>query len=695
MTEKMLRTIATVLVVLTLWGCTPKDTQPTTIPTEPPTTAPTEPSTVPTEPTTEPTTAPAEPSTEPTTEPVIEPTTEPTAPSTEPTKPEVTDPPAITEPTRPSEPETLEPVTQLNSTKWVTFPELLSLGDGIVAAIRNHYVSADAKFKNTIEIIDVYQDKVLRSVTVDFTREPILQRFADRHILVADPDNGQFYEYDLELNLVSTFATPSADGWFSYDRLFYYYIWDGLLYRQELSTGTQQPVELDQDLRLHSLVSIHPTEDLLVAKFYLNAYTDQLGLAVIDLTAGTYRLIRDDWNHLWFTGDRFYATAMSTAEFGYDLYFGDLTGKTLTLLESETIGGGTANYAVLPGSHLLVRWVCPDVGDHRTELFDLTAMTEANLRTYGYTKATYGSIYLFDEDLIMGFYEKGNYFIPILMDPKAITGEKVDAIRIQRSPLVDQDAIDAYRASVDGPELEDALSDIRARADELEEKYGITILLGNQANLPAKYCGKEIIPATDLQQLSAALTVLDEQLARYPAELFAQFQNRAGEEGIVLCLTGEISGTLPTAGYTKLLRERYVLLLDVTAQEIVPTLHHELWHLLEMKISTDTFEIAGWSAQNPADFKYSGKYNTGYLDLTNWTYSAGNGAESHFLDPYSRINAREDRAQIWQAILSGQTQPFVESAYLRQKLQLITQALTTRFADVSWDPALWTLPSAS
>ena len=118
-------------------------------------------------------------------------------------------------------------------------------------------------------------------------------------------------------------------------------------------------------------------------------------------------------------------------------------------------------------------------------------------------------------------------------------------------------------------------------------------------------------------------------------------------------------------------------------------------HLLEMRISTDTFEIAGWSAQNPVDFKYSGKYTSVYLDLTQWTYAAGNGAGSHFLDPYSRINAREDRAQIWQAILSGQTQPFTESVYLYAKLQMMVNALTARFAEMQWDSALWSLPGVS
>jgi hypothetical protein len=427
-----------------------------------------------------------------------------------------------------------------------------------------------------------------------------------------------------------------------------------------------------------------------VAKFYLNAYADPLGIALIDLQNGTYRLVRDDWNHLWLTGDRFYATAMSTTGFGYDIYIGDLSGKTLTLLEANAIGNGSVNYAVLPGSHLMLRWVCPDNDENRTELFDLTSMTEINLRDYGYTKATYGGIYLFDEDLIMGFYEKGNYFIPVLIDPKAVDGgKKVENFPVSRPPLVDQSAIDAYLASVSGPALEDALTAIQAQAHALSQKYGITILLGDQVTLPAQYCGKAVTPVADSTQLSTALAAIEEALSRYPEDLCRQFQNRAGEEGIVLCLTGQISGSLPTAGFTKLLRQRYVLLLDVTAAELTATFHHELWHLLEMKISADAFERAGWSAQNPADFKYSGKYTSAYLDLTQWTYAAGNGAQSYFLDPYSRINAREDRAQLWQAVLSGQIQPFLESPFLRAKLQLMTQALCGRFPDLQWDSALW------
>lgn len=676
MKKKVIQAVAIVLAVLTLWGCTPTAPEPTTTPTEPSTMVPTEPSTIPTEPSTEPTV----------------PSTEPTAPSTNPTQPSTTEPPAITEPTRPQEPVVLKPVTQLDSVKWVTFPELLSLGDGIVVAIRNHYVSKEDQFKNTIQVVDVYQDKILRELTVEFTREPILQRFADNHILVADPDNGTFYEYDLNLNLISTFHAPSPDGWFSYDRRFYYYVLDGLLYCQILSSGTRLRMKLDQSLRLHSLVGVHPTEDLLVAKFYLNAYGDELGIAVIDVRTGTYRLVRDDWAHLWFTGDRFYAMAMSSAGNGYDVFMGDLTGDSLTVLTAEAIGIGSVNYAVLPGSHLMIRWVAPDEGDHRTELYDLSTMTMVNLRDYGYTKATYGGTYLFDEDLILGYYEKGAYFIPVLIDPKAVNGEAtMDAVQVQRPDLIDQDVIDAYLDSVAGPSLEASLTEVRNQADALEEKYGITILLGAQTTLPGRYCGREVTICDDAVQISAALQMLEEQFARYPAELFRQFQNRAGEEGIVLCLTGQISGTLPTAGYTKLLRERYVLLLDVTVSDIDNTLHHELWHLLEMKISTDTFEIAGWGTYNPTDFKYSGKYTAAYLDLTKWTYAAGNGAESYFLDPYSRINAREDRAQIWQALMGGNVQAFEESPFLRAKREIMVQALLKRFANLQWENGPWNL----
>lgn len=674
MNRKIISCVAALLAALTLWGCTPKASQPTLSTTAPAqTTAPIQ--------QTEPTqSVPGSTETSATVPEISEPA---------PTQPTETDPPAITEPTRPGEPVTLQPITELSSTRWVTFPELLSMGDGIVMACRNHYVSKQGKFKNTIELIDVYQDKVIRELTVDFTREPVLQLFDDRHILVVDPESCTFYEYDFELKLVNTFTAPASDGWFSHDRQFYYYIIDGLLYRQTLANGNRIRLRLEQDLRLQSLVSIHPTEDLLVARFYLSAYTDDLGLAVIDARTGTFRLVREDWSHLWFTGDRFYALSMSEEGFGYDVYIGDLTGDTLTLLDADTVGIGAVNYAVMPGSHLMIRWIAPDEGDHYTEVYDLAAGTKADLRSYDYDLATYGGTYLFEEDLIMGYYEDGAYFIPILIDPKALTLDTPVAMeQVQRPELVDQSVIDAYLATVD-PAFSDALSEVRAEADVLEDKYHITIQIGGQTTLPVLHAGRQAALAQDPDQIHAALAALDEAFACYPDDLFRQFRNRAGEGGICISLTGQIQGDLPTAGYTKLLRDRYVLLLDITAEGLNATFHHELWHLLEMKISADSFENSGWADCNPADFKYYGKYSAGYLDLTRWTWSGGSGADSYFLDPYSRINAREDRARIWEAVLTGQTQPFAGSAYLRAKLQLMVDALTARFASVQWDPSLW------
>lgn len=625
------------------------------------------------------------------------PSTEGTQPVAVSTEPAVTQPtqhgqetvPPITEPSSQS-PQTLAPVTMLGCTRWVTFPQLLSLGDGKVAASRSYFDKEKGSYVNCLEVLDVYADTVLHSVILDGTRELVLQRFPDGRIVTADPSAMEYCVYDQSLTLVGRFFAPSVEGWFSYDREDLYYLESGALYRMDVASGGRGRMKLDHDLRFESLVGIHPTEDLLVARVYLSAYTDHCGIAVIDVSNGQLRLVSDRLSHLWLTGDTFYGIAMNDEGYGYDVYTGTLSGGQVLRLTADQIGDDQRGWSVMSGSHLMVRRYAPDEEPRNTAVFDLKNGTWVDLDSYGFIDCAFGTVWLLDEQLILGFYEDGDYFYPVLLDPKAMTFQQGPVPQsVGWTELVDKAVIDGYRATVDGPALDGALQAVRQQADALEEKYAITVQLAQQVETACRYAGQVADTVTDPELIRAALDMLDRELGKYPEGFFKTFRNGAGEGGICFSLTGKIQSDLNMVGFSRKIRDTYVLGVDITSLSLPQTIHHELWHGIEMLLSTDTFDTAAWAACNPSGVPYYGSYDAGFEKLTGWTWSHGSVEFSHFVDPYARINGREDRARIWEMVMTIDATPMMKAQAIRQKLRIMVDAMEAVFPGQGlWDTYL-------
>lgn len=643
---KLKQTAAVCLLAAMLSGCQQPAPTPVTQPTTAPTTTPTQPTAVPTD------------STEPSEEPI----------------------PVITEPSVPADPQLLDPVTKLQCTKWVTFPQLLSLGSGQVAASRNYYDKSKKDYVNSLQLLDLYADQIIAQVDADTTLELVQQRFPDGHILTADPHGLQFLEFDEALNPVNQFSVPNTDGFFSPDRQQYYYVDGGILCRMEPDSGKRGQLALNQDLRFERLVGVHPTENLLIARVYTDDYSDNCALAVIDGDRCMLRLLSGKLANLWTTGDCFYGVAMNDTAYGMDVYCGTFSGDSVTRIDAAQIGDDQMGWSVLPGSHILVRRFNPDKGAGSTHLFDLKQGTTVNLDDYGYPYCTFGTVWLHEEQLIMGFYEVGDYFYPVLLDPKAmdfqpgVTGEAAAwPGNVDETLLAGQTAPDA------------GLEELRQRADLLETQYQIRILMGQQIEDGCAHARRSAQTATDPTLISAALDILETELARYPEGFFRTFRSRDNRSGVQFLLTGAISGSLPTAGFTSLLRDRYVIGLDITGLNLESTVHHELWHAAEMVLSTDRFAGAAWDKLNPENYRYYEKYDSGYLDLTKWTLSGGSGTKSHFVDSYSRISPREDRARIWETLMISGSADLLSAPVLKDKLSLMVTVLGEVFPTDPWN----------
>lgn len=657
--KKLLRLTALVLALLLLWGCTPQASEQTQ-PTQPAHTEPTQ-------------------ATEPT----------PTTPEPEP-MPEL--------PSMPDPVPELEAVTYLNCVELDVFPEMLSLGGGLVVASRNTYNPVQGLINETF-VINVYTDEVVTKAVRAHSMELVNQRFSDGAILLGEPDSGKFYVYDRNLTVKRSFSVPNLDGYFSYDRSQYYFVQDEHLWCMDVASGDVRRLEQEQDLRFESLLGIHPEQERLVARIYLSEHGTDYGLAVIEPTTGNVLLLRSDLTHVWLTEDSFYGMEMNPTTLSYDVFFGGLSKGAIQRIPTNQLYAPSVSYGMVGGTHYLLRRLAPDEGERSTMLYDLAnGAVVANLGDYGFADGLFSPLYLPQEQLILGYYsqkeektEENPYpketFHFVLINLEKLTfGEGAAPEDAKWQERVDLTAIEDLLESDTLPE---SLSEVRTAADALEKKYGVEILIGKQTALTCAHSAYSVAVNEDPQQLAAALEQLEQALAKYPAGFFKQLRNGAGEGGVSFSLTGIIKGNLSPTGFAQLCRDRYELVLDVTSGDLEKTIHHELWHAIEMYLSADTFRTEAWDACNPAEFAYYGGYDTGYRQLTQWTFDGGSGAQSHFVDAYGRINGLEDRARIWERIMTGDAQQLLTASALKAKLQIMAKAIRGGFDDASWTNPFW------
>lgn len=650
-TNRILRAAAGLLAVLALCGCVAEEPAPTTAPTEPTQTTPTQPS-------------------------------RPTVPTV---------PSSPLEPTPVPVPE-LEAVTCLTCVEFDVFPRLLNLGNGLVVASRNTYNDLQGLINETL-IIDIYNDQVVAKSTRSHALELVCQQFRDGLILMSEADSGKFYLFDQSLTVTFSFTAPRLDGYFSYDRSSYYYVQDEVLYRLDTGTGESQPITTDKGLMFESLIGIHPDQNRLVARVYLSEHGTDYGLAVLDVPSGKVLLLRDDLTQVWLTGDDFYGVEPNRNNVGNDVFYGDLTQGSVMTVPASQLYAPSVSYDVLPGSHYLVRRLAPDSGDRSTWLYDMTSGTMADLSAWDFADAVFSSIYLADSGLIFGYYSQKEEktpenpypketFHPVLIDPEALIFEAT----LTPNQASWQTRVDSFSETI--APLPNTLASLQTQAKALTDRFGVEILLGEQVLPICSHSQFTVTPCEDAAAIEAALNTLEAELSKYPAGFFAQLKNSAGKGGLKLCLTGSIKGSLNPAGFAQKCRSSYEVTLDISAQDLASTLHHELWHIIEMRLSTDRIDPAEWNALNPEGFAYYGSYDKGYKEQTKWTL-AGSG-EAHFVDSYGCISALEDRAQLMALVMTGGT--LEQAPMLQAKLRLMAQAIRDGFDPAGWTEVLWEQP---
>jgi len=245
-----------------------------------------------------------------------------------------------------------------------------------------------------------------------------------------------------------------------------------------------------------------------------------------------------------------------------------------------------------------------------------------------------------------------------------------DVLRQAPDPSNTQVYTTPYR-SQESPDLE-ALEHCRELSRNIGEKYGITVRIWEDActHQPWDY---QFSPEYLAPVLEQELKLLDQRLARYPEEILKQTISHF--TGLTICLVREITGTSESSSPNsatgiQFFEEEEAYVVITTGQYSEQALYHELYHVMDTHILTESTALDQWEALNPVGFSYSkGAYGPEDFDI----YLQGQTRA--FADRYSMTYPKEDRARILEnAMLQGKKDLFL-SEYMQQKLSSLCRGI--------------------
>lgn len=239
-------------------------------------------------------------------------------------------------------------------------------------------------------------------------------------------------------------------------------------------------------------------------------------------------------------------------------------------------------------------------------------------------------------------------------------------------------------------------AEVRKYADELEKKYGIDIDYGDNTEL-CTATDYEITPIHNVFSIKQALTILDEELAKYPDGMLAQLQ-KGYEQPLLIFLGGNIKGVddaslAAAGGYANSTSDYLYFVVDITGEDYMRlTIHHELFHSIEsfMGVNGWFIDYDKWMSFNPSGFEYTWDYTT-YQELDS-DYIAADWAVTEdktdvsFIDTYSKCNCLEDHARIMEYAMRENDDPtgYFEYDNIRSKLAYESEIIRQAFDTTGW-----------
>lgn len=216
----------------------------------------------------------------------------------------------------------------------------------------------------------------------------------------------------------------------------------------------------------------------------------------------------------------------------------------------------------------------------------------------------------------------------------------------------------------DSPDIQ-ALEALQDQAKAIGETYGITVRIWEDA-LSVQPWDYRFQPEHLAPVLEKELQLLQQRLAQYPRTVLDQTKSHFSS--LSICLVRQINGTeeaesLQSATGIQFFEGTEACVAITTGKHSEQALYHELYHVMQTHILTESTALDQWEALNPAGFVYGEANPDADIYLQGQTRA--------FVDRYSMGSLKEDQARILEnAMLPGKEAVF-QSEYMQRKLNAL------------------------
>ena len=596
----------------------------------------------------------------------------------------------------------LDPVNKLSFCKTSESPTVAVLDARTAAFLTEEYVNKDFSKRYTrIRVLDLHMDALRGETLLDGEFALLEHCGAEGYLGLTIEEEDRILILDADLQEVLNFQTEAMDGVLSPDLSSYYYIWGSRLYCQNTDTGVSALYEASHDLLLDEIWGFDPNENVLLVSVFEDTYTANLCMGAIDLDNGAFSLL--------YRG----ITAGKMGDGGVvlenkhedllssDLYYGDWKDAELKILMDFLPNDMFYASWHIGGTDYVCRFDYDTTGVDIVEfrLYRLGETAEVCSLQSAFKGAKLNGTWALSDGNLLAVAVSSRGYQPYIICPDQLEFETAELEITQGNPLVDQTILENYHRE---PvfDLPENMAQVRAKADELEKTYGITILLSNQCALAASYCDMPIVTTDgaglhdEVGAIEEALKWLEDVLQMYPEDFFRQFRNEAGERGLLVLLVEDIEPGSNVIGVSYGMGQWYPIAVDITSGHVRSTYAHEIWHATENRINDvdeGALDLEAWEALNPAGFRYTG-YTDDYMWDTQYTYFYGDAKEEvYFVDPYGKTKGQEDRARLMEYVMCADWhgEKMMEHPVLRAKMQLLCDAIREAFDTSTWGELHW------
>lgn len=584
-----------------------------------------------------------------------------------------------------------QPVKTLSCVQSAAMPTLLPLGDGRVLA---GWVDYDRAI-TSLAVVDVATDRTVTSRELEGCWELQEQQFSDGRAVLFNWEASTWQFVGADLADIGTFSSDQTGGFFSLDGSRYYFVQDDVLCRADVAGGQTERVALETDMRFMDVAGRYPDSDTLFLHCLLSPYSTESGTAVLDPETGAYTMLQKDWYATYYGADSPELLWFNNETMGYDVLYAS-EGRYYRA-DAALLHADEADILPVSGSAYLLG------AAQDTTLYRLESGISACLLQAEQLGGTLRNAVWLPEQVLVGCVYGGGAFHLTAIDPAQLTFTQVsDGIAVDDPMAVDTALTEVYWNSLNGQPLPATLQEARDYADQLEERYGVTILLSAQGQEACEAVWDAVVTTTDQWPLedepyaiARTLEALDRALALYPEGFFRQMRNTMGEGGVRFIPVGHIENDVNAVGLTYETYGWQNIYIDVTLDTFESVICHEIWHATEGVISYRdwvSFDPGNWSVCNPDGFFYNEDVEDADPNPSRWTFNYEMDAQNvYFVDAYARTNAKEDRARIMEYVMANEdlAGALMQSPYITQKLEIMCQAIRNSFDTSAWGDLRW------